>query len=377
MMAAAGAAGEAVSRRIGDYADAQATATGDPEWDEGGNYRAAMQAADAALVTGLAGGNAIGGAAAAGIASIAGGQLNKLSGAIADSDPTGNANMNTALGNIVANAIVTGAGAAVGGNAGAFEGYNVDRFNRQLHPEEKTLAKQIADKSGGTYTQAQVEDQLRIMGVSVNGTSESSAPTTLIGQMPSDSGAQWISGGTTADGKPILTQVTAQADPQLQSYILSNYNSASPGQVPSQFAYALTGNSGSINVTGPFTKFDQSDVDFMRNTTADTASMISTNAGRFSAATAAAAQIPSPYSAGFSAASFASTLTGIAADAVGQLAQPNGAQYVFNGFTSIISDYASSKWPLWTPGINEATNKINNSGFATSVQDRAKEVIKR
>jgi hypothetical protein len=113
---------------------------------------------------------------------------------------------------------------------------------------EKTLAKQLADKSGGQYTQAQVEDQLRIMGVSVsvNGTNESGAPTTLIGQMPTDAGAQWISAGTTADGKPILTQVMAQADPQLQSYILANYNSTSPGQVPSQFTYALTGTEAAL-----------------------------------------------------------------------------------------------------------------------------------
>jgi filamentous hemagglutinin len=32
----------------------------------------------------------------------------------------------------------------------------------------------------------------------------------------------------------------------LQSYILANYNSASPGQVPNQFSYPLTGNSSSI-----------------------------------------------------------------------------------------------------------------------------------
>lgn len=99
-------------------------------------------------------------------------------------------------------------------------------YNRQLHPDEKTLAKQIADKSGGQYTQAQVEDQLRIMGVSVNGSYESGAPDTLIGQMPTDSGARWISAGTTADGKPILTQLTAQANPELQQCIIANANTA-------------------------------------------------------------------------------------------------------------------------------------------------------
>ncbi|WP_185641267.1 hypothetical protein, partial [Burkholderia stagnalis] len=41
--------------------------------------------------------------------------------------------------------LATGAGAAVGGEAGAFSGYNVDRFNRQLHPEEKQVIKDLAD----------------------------------------------------------------------------------------------------------------------------------------------------------------------------------------------------------------------------------------
>ncbi|WP_207005736.1 hypothetical protein [Trinickia mobilis] len=38
-----------------------------------------------------------------------------------------------------------------------------------MHPEEKTLAKQLVDKSDGKYTPAQIEEQMRIMGVSVNG----------------------------------------------------------------------------------------------------------------------------------------------------------------------------------------------------------------
>jgi filamentous hemagglutinin len=165
MMAAASAAGEAVSRRVGDFAQSkyeEAKAAGDQAgmdaWKEGGTARAEMQAAGAAIVTGLAGGNALGGAAGAGIASIAAGKLNELSGAIAGSNPTGNAGMNEALGNIVANAIATGAGAAVGGNAGAFSGYNVDRYNRQLHPTEqkwiKDNAAAYAKQQGITVDQA-------------------------------------------------------------------------------------------------------------------------------------------------------------------------------------------------------------------------------
>ncbi|MDN8114907.1 hemagglutinin repeat-containing protein [Burkholderia vietnamiensis] len=179
MMAAASAAGEAASRRIGDYADEmkrQAEKNGDQAgvdaWKEGGANRALMQGAGAALVTGLAGGNAVGGAAGAAIASIASGKLNELSSAIAGSDPTGNANMNQALGNIVANALATGAGAAVGGESGAFSGYNVDRFNRQLHPDERQWAKDKAkdfakfyeEKTGKALTAEQAQNMLLANG---------------------------------------------------------------------------------------------------------------------------------------------------------------------------------------------------------------------
>ncbi|WP_261531473.1 hemagglutinin repeat-containing protein [Burkholderia multivorans] len=377
MMAAASAAGEAVSRRIGDYADKMmeaAKANGDKAgvdaWKEGGANRALMQGAAAALVTGLAGGNAVGGAAGAAIASIASGKLNELSSAIAGSDPTGNANMNQALGNIVANALATGAGAAVGGESGAFSGYNVDRFNRQLHPEEKTLAKQLAEKSKGKYTQAQIEDQMRIMGVSVDGQYQSGAPETLVGQAPTDSGAKWIYAGSTADGKPILTQATAQVNSDLQEYIVANADSATLGQVPSQFNYdRSTGNASGFNLTGPFTKFDQSDANYVRNTIADTASMISTNAGRFSAATAAAASIPSPYSSGLSVAAYTATVAGFAADALAQLVKPDVGQYAVSGVAGLIAGNLSDRAPALGPAINETANTFNNSNTGQQIQN--------
>ncbi|AMH43222.1 MULTISPECIES: hypothetical protein [Burkholderiaceae] len=74
------------------------------------------------------------------MASISAGKLNVLSDSIANSSPTANADIDRTLGNIVTNVIATGTGAAVGGgDAGAFAGYNVDRFNRQLHPEKKVI----------------------------------------------------------------------------------------------------------------------------------------------------------------------------------------------------------------------------------------------
>ncbi|MEM5314787.1 hypothetical protein [Paraburkholderia sp. JHI869] len=136
-----------------------------------------------------------------------------------------------------------------------------------MHPQKQSLARKLADGSGGKYTEQQIEDQMRIMGGTVGGDQESGAAATLIGQTPTDSGEKWISGGTTADGKPILTQITVQPNPELQSYILANSASAQNG-VPN-IVYDQTGNKGyTFNLTGPLTKFDQSDLNYLRSTTA-------------------------------------------------------------------------------------------------------------
>ena len=375
MMAAASAAGEAVSRRIGDYADEmkrQAEKNGDQAgvdaWKEGGANRALMQGAGAALVTGLAGGNAVGGAAGAAIASIASGKLNELSSAIAGSDPTGNANMNQALGNIVANALATGAGGAVGGESGAFSGYNVDRFNRQLHPEEKTLAKQLADKSKGKYTQAQIEDQMRIMGGLIVGDRESGAPDTLVGQMPTDSGARWQYAGTTADGKPILTQITVQPNSDLQNYIMANSGPAQNG-VPN-VVYDQTGKSNSsFDLTGPFTKFDKSDVIYIKSTTGDVASATSTTAGWLGATAGAFASAPTPLAPAFAGIAYATTVVGVGADAVGQALSPNVGQYWVGGGVNVLSNYFSGKYPILGPVVNAIGNTFNNDENVVKMQN--------
>ncbi|CAN7523728.1 hemolysin [Trinickia sp. LjRoot230] len=302
VMTAVQEAGEVVAMQIGRYANGkreaaleemrQAQARGDANlaahyeaqaerWSEGGKGRALMQAAGAAVTVGLGGGNAVGAAAGAAVASLAGGKLDELAERIRSSKLTGNADVDEALGNIVANSLATVLGAAVGGNAGA-GAYNADRLNRQLnvdknpHRDEKTLAGQIAEHSDGKYTQVQVEDQMRIMGVMIHGEHQSGVPVTLVGEEPKDPGAQWIYVGTTSEGKPIRTQVTAPANPELQTYILEKYNSAGKDNVPSVFTYDRpNSNDWGFTLTGPFTELSKADVEFMRTTTADSMSMVS------------------------------------------------------------------------------------------------------
>ncbi|MFJ2995793.1 hypothetical protein ACIPHM_24560, partial [Pandoraea sp. NPDC087047] len=64
----------------------------------------------------------------------------------------------------------TAVGAAVGGSSGALTGYNVDRFNRQLHPDEKALAKKvledarrrgIVNQDGSPVSIDQIENAMR------------------------------------------------------------------------------------------------------------------------------------------------------------------------------------------------------------------------
>ena len=161
LMSAATAAGEAVARDIGTYASKKedearklAEKTTDPElkaqyeqeaenWKEGGDYRALMHAAGGAIVAGLGGGNALGGALGAGATSKLGDTLNKLSADIQNSRPTGNADVDEALAQIVATGIGTAVGAAMGGSSGAFTGFNTDRYNRQLHASEEEKLKAL------------------------------------------------------------------------------------------------------------------------------------------------------------------------------------------------------------------------------------------
>jgi filamentous hemagglutinin len=150
-------------KRIGDYADKQSNAATDEAtkaaWAEGGIARILLHAT-AGAIQGLAGGSAESGALGAGLSAAVMPAIGKaLEGSgLSESDS-----------NAVATLIATGMGVAAGSGdgtagqvvAGGSAG-NVDLYNRQLHPDEKALAKRLAEKSGGKYTAEQIEEQLRL-----------------------------------------------------------------------------------------------------------------------------------------------------------------------------------------------------------------------
>ncbi|CAN7600855.1 hemagglutinin repeat-containing protein [Trinickia sp. LjRoot230] len=214
VMTAVQAAGEVVAKQIGRYANGkreaaleemkQAQARGDAKLaahyeaqaerlSEGGKSRALMQAAGAAVTVGLGGGNAVGAAAGAGVASLAGGKLDELAEQIRSSKLTGNADVDEALGNIVANSLATMLGAAVGGNAGAVGAYNVDRFNRQLRTDDREQRKELtalAEEKGLRHTEGDIANQQALMDLRVGGKAYYGDNQVATGEKPQD-GTDW------------------------------------------------------------------------------------------------------------------------------------------------------------------------------------------
>ncbi|MDR8398060.1 hypothetical protein NE850_17075 [Paraburkholderia sp. USG1] len=77
---------------------------------------------------------------------------------------------------------------------------NTDRFNRQLHAKEKTLAQELADESGGKYTEQQIEEQMAQMNLATSGQTESGGVRVAVGDQPND-GTSWTPYGVNQAGQ--------------------------------------------------------------------------------------------------------------------------------------------------------------------------------
>ncbi|MBU9217192.1 filamentous hemagglutinin N-terminal domain-containing protein [Burkholderia gladioli] len=344
---------------------------------EGGAGRDAMHAAVAAIGAALSGGN-VGGAVAG---SLAGDVLQSLAQPIVDQTVSQLPLSAQSAARNALNEIVATAGGAVGGAlagrgtsgalAGAGSAIGNEVYNRQLHEgnraDEKTLAKQLAVKSEGKYTQQQIEDQMRIMGGLIGGDRESGTPETLVGTMPTDSGAKWLYAGTTDDGKQILTQITVKPNAELQSYILAN-SAWAQDDVPSIMYDGAGKKSFGFEVTGPFTKFDPLDANYVKDTTADAAEAISVNAGRVSAAAGAAAAVPGPHSVAAVGLSVGAATVSLGASGVLQLVNPQPWGLGFDGFVDLAVFYESDRYPLAGPIFTEIGELIKNSAWANQIK---------
>jgi filamentous hemagglutinin len=155
-------------RAVADFAGRRAAelrAEGKEEearkWDENGAYRIALHTAAGALGGGTSG--ALGAAAVASLAS----QLDKLQASVEEVLVKQGMSEGAArtLAQGLAQATSAGVGAIVGGTQGGATALTVDTNNRQLHPGDYKVAKTLAAKSGGKYTEEEILNALRYSGI--------------------------------------------------------------------------------------------------------------------------------------------------------------------------------------------------------------------
>ncbi len=217
-MAAAQAAGQAVSQGIGAYADMKrddaaaafkaASDRGDSagmaaaaadynNWKEGGDSRAELHVAGGALIGGLGGGSAfstLGGAAGAGMASKMAGTLDDISKGVASA--TGS----DLIGNLAANIAAGIGGAVVGGTAGAAMGSNVHLYNQSVD-DERALTGDPGKKTTSLFSLAMqgIANGLNaIVGMGGGGPPAASTGAVLV-----NSAGQALAAGTASSGSTI------------------------------------------------------------------------------------------------------------------------------------------------------------------------------
>jgi filamentous hemagglutinin len=295
-----------------------------------------------------------------------------------------------------------GAAASGGSTAGGATAFNADMNNRQLHPTEVQKAKDLAAKSGGKYTQAQIEEQMRLMGNAA--TSEQPNTTTVLTNTDAivNSLNNDPSMPKTVQG-PVAVELPGQANSELQNWIISNTTQGS-GYIPGQSPYinsnaALNGPklSNTPN-TSPMTAacgnndlacksgvgVQQSSIPELtqaaREGIADTAAGVSRQAGIVgAAATAAAASVPPQAKPIPRAVAVGATVIGVAADAVEQVVRPDVGQTIINlagtGLQEAVNNNPVGK--VVAPFTNEIVEAWKQSGSSQSIQDWVNQQVKK
>ncbi|MFZ6773752.1 hypothetical protein ACO0LB_13645 [Undibacterium sp. SXout7W] len=160
--------GKLASTAVGNYAQKQyeqALANNDTagieQWKEGGTSHVLLHTVVGALTGGTSGA-----AGAAASASSAEWMNNLQSGIQTNLQKAGLSEETATLtAKGIADLTAAGMGFLAGGTQGAASALATDANNRQLHPNDYTLAKALAAKSKGQYTEQQILDALRASGV--------------------------------------------------------------------------------------------------------------------------------------------------------------------------------------------------------------------
>jgi hypothetical protein len=214
-------------------------------WGDNGINRLALHAGAQGLIGGITSGGA---GALSGVSGVVGGNLGQQLGkglGEAEADRKGlqgrtrenliNTYQNTlaAVGGAVtglAASSTTGTGGQNGGFIAAAQAANtsdtIDVFNRQLHPEEKSIAAKLAAASGGKYTADQVAAAMRAGGNKKFGEDVTAGMVvplnagTTVKELYDTTGMLLTNDG--AGHAFLVQQIPLQVDPELAAYIRNN-----------------------------------------------------------------------------------------------------------------------------------------------------------
>lgn len=340
-------------------------------------------------VGGLTGG--VQGAVGAGAASAAAPALDQLQGQLQEAlEQAGlGAQVSQGFARLVAGgtAAVLGATASGGSPAGAAAAFNSDMNNRQLHPSEVQLARDLAGRSGGKYTQAQIEEQMRLMGNAATGEQPNS--TTVLTTTDAIVGSVQVDPRMprTAQGS-VVVEVPGSPNAELQTWIVKNTPEGGgyiPGQspyVPSNPALAppvlttraidaptasvsnndLAGKSGVGVQQNP--PLDEQ----AREAIAAGASGVSRVAGVTSSiATSVVATVPQSRPI-FGPLGVGAAVVGLGADAVGHAVMPDLGQAAVDGVGLWVTERVNRRFPGFALATNESVEGIKNSMSVKSLQ---------
>ena len=297
--------------------------------------------------------------------------------------------------NLGATLVGTASGALAGGSTqtaatGANIGHVADTNNRQLHPDEITLANKIAEASGGQYTSAQIQEQMRGMDMTQNGVTVGGNAEVTYGK-PGTDGA-WDQVGTTTSGQPIYMQKISPEDVAIRALIVSQttnsevpslityggiYNVPSYSNQPLPMPTAACGGAAFNCAAGLQEPMTQAQLNAQKISGADIANYVSTQSGRFSAAAATYATIlannPSPLAqAGAATQVGLATVSGavsLVAGTVEQILRPDLGQTVYENGIGFVVKTVSDRFPVASPVINEVGENVKGASYGTDFKN--------
>lgn len=271
----------------------------------------------------------------------------------------------------------------------AATGANAAETNRQLHPGERKLAQELARKSRGRYTVEEIENAMRNAISSVYREDITAGMIVNTGNWQAeiyDTGAQFQAGATNTTLVQVLPN-GGDVDPALAAFIQTNTstgrgpaydwsnsqlgNMALPPHQPLGNSRTPAANgcvtaecaAGTLPLRGPLR--DGGDV---RNDVATGADLLSRGAGVVGSAATMAAVVPGPHQPGAASVALGATGMGLAADALGQVAQPDVGTATQAFFLTYAQYRVDEKLPLVAPVTNEVVHLWRQSNTSQSIE---------